>query len=142
MEDIYFLTKERFGLDDVVPNEMAPLTLAYIGDAVYEVVIRNIVISKGNKAIEKIHKKSVSYVNAKRQADIIDALKESLSDEEMSIYKRGKNAKTASSAKNASLKDYHKATGFEALIGYLYLMGQTERMLELIKKGIELTSDK
>ena len=115
----------------------SPLTLAYIGDAVYELVIRTIVVERANRAVNELHKRSVKYVKAEVQAVIIQSLLEELSQEELAVYKRGRNAKSHTSAKNASIQEYRKATGFEALIGYLYLTGQSNRMLYLIKTGIE-----
>lgn len=117
----------------------SPLTLAYIGDGIYELVIRSLVVEKANRPANELHKTTVQYVNAGIQAAMILALAEELTQEETEVYKRGKNAKTYSVAKNASRSDYHKATGFEALIGYLYLTQQTTRMLYLIRRGLELT---
>lgn len=136
--DFLELTNDTFGLAKINPDEAAPLVLAYIGDAVYEVIVRTIIISKGNRPVEKIHKDTISFVNAGTQARLIEALIDELTDTEASVYRRGKNAKSNTSAKNASLKDYHKATGFEALIGYLYLKGQNERAMELLEKGFGL----
>ena len=129
--------KEEYDLSDVEPEEVSPLILAYIGDAVYETVIRTIVISKGNRQMSKVHKDSTNLVNAKAQADMIDAIMDSLTEEELSIYKRGRNQKSETKAKNASVSDYRKATGFEALIGYLFLAKRSPRMLELIRKGLK-----
>lgn len=119
------------------PAETGPLILAYVGDAIYEVVIRQIVASKGNRSTEKLHKEATKLVQAKTQALFADLLEEVLTEEELSIYKRGRNAKSGSSAKNASIGDYRKATGFEALMGYLYLSDRGARMLELIKIAID-----
>lgn len=129
------LIKREFNCEDLVPNEVSPLILAYIGDAFYEMVVRTIEISKGNRQVNKLHKDSVKLVNAGTQASLADVLQEVMTDEELSIYKRGRNAKANTSAKNASIGDYRKATGFEALIGYLYLAGREERAIELIKTG-------
>ncbi len=115
----------------------SPLTLAYIGDAVYDLVIRTVVVERANRAANELHKRTVKYVNAGVQAAMIEALIEELTEDERAVYKRGRNAKTHTSAKNASIQDYRKATGFEALMGFLYLTGQTERMLYLIKEGIK-----
>lgn len=119
----------------------SPLTLAFLGDAVYEVIVRTIVVSDGNQQVNKLHKKSSMLVKAETQAKMIKVLMDGLSEEELAYYKRGRNAKSYTSAKNASIGDYRMATGFEALMGYLYLSNNTERMLELIKKGIELIGD-
>ena len=116
----------------------SPLTLAYIGDAVYELVIRSVVVKRANRSANDLHKMSVKYVKAEAQAKMIEALLEVLSEDELAVYKRGRNAKSYTMAKNASMSDYRKATGFEALMGFLYLSGQTDRMLDLIKQGIGL----
>ena len=115
----------------------SPLTLAYIGDAVYEVIVRTVVVERANRPANALHHITVKYVSAGAQARIIQALTEELTEEEEIIYRRGKNSKPHTTAKNASLSDYLKATGFEALIGYLYLTGQMSRALELVKLGIE-----
>ena len=133
---LYKEIKEQYNLPDINPAELAPLILAHIGDAIYEVVVRNVTLSKGNRPIEKVHKEAISYVNAKAQAEAADILLPLLTEEETDIYKRGRNAKAYTKAKNASIGDYRKATGFEALMGYLYLKGETDRMLELIQAGV------
>ncbi len=117
----------------------SPLTLAYIGDAVYDLIIRSVVVERANRSANDLHKKTVRYVKAETQAAMIMALQEELTEEEVAVYKRGRNAKSHTMAKNASMSDYRKATGFEALMGYLYLTNQTDRFLYLVKKGIELT---
>ena len=116
----------------------SPLTLAYIGDAIYDLVIRSVVVERANRSANDLHKKTIRYVKAETQAKMILALSEELTLEEEAIYKRGRNAKSHTMAKNASMSDYRKATGFEALMGYLYLTNQTGRLLYLVKRGIEL----
>lgn len=135
-----FLSKieQTFDCKKADINTFSPLTLAYIGDAVYDLVIRTVVVERANRSANQLHKTAVTYVKAPTQAAMILALMEELTPEEASVYRRGKNAKPATTAKNATLGDYHKATGFEAVMGYLYLTGQTDRMLYLICKGIEL----
>ena len=128
--------RELFGLKEVDMKAYSPLTLAYIGDAAYELVIRTMVVEKGNRQASQLHRLTTSYVKAQAQAAMIEALEPELSEEELAIYKRGRNAKSYTSAKNASILDYRKATGLEALIGYLYLSGREERVLFLIKEGI------
>ncbi len=130
-----------FELEDQNPRAMSPLNLAFIGDGIFDLVIRTYVVGQANQAVNSLHKKVSGIVKAETQSKIINALQEELSETEMAIYKRGRNAKSYSSAKNASLADYRKATGFEALIGYLYLMDETDRMLNLIKKGLELIGE-
>lgn len=131
--------KEVFACKEVDVRAYSPLTLAYIGDSIYDLVIRTVIVERANKAVNDLHKKATRYVKAEAQAKMIHALQEELSEEEMAVFKRGRNAKSYTSAKNASINDYRIATGFEALMGYLYLMGRTDRMLELIHMGIEKT---
>lgn len=128
--------RELFGLKEVDMKAYSPLTLAYIGDAAYELVIRTMVVEKGNRQASQLHRLTTSYVKAQAQAAMIEALEPELTEEELAIYKRGRNTKSYTSAKNASILDYRKATGLEALIGYLYLSGREERVLFLIKEGI------
>lgn len=131
------LIKERFDCRETDIRAYSPLTLAYIGDVVYDLVIRTVVVERSNRATNELHKKTVLYVKAQTQARMIEALLEQLSQEEEAVYRRGRNAKSYTTAKNASVADYRKATGLEALIGYLYLTEQMERILELVKTGIE-----
>ena len=134
---IEFMTK---GLDlpEIDPKTYSPLGLAYIGDAVYEIAVRTLVISEGNMSVNKYHKKSSSLVKASTQARVYDNIKERLTDEETAVYKRGRNAKSATATKNASIVEYRMATGIEALIGYLYLSGRMARAVELIKIGLDV----
>ena len=120
------------------PNQMQALTLAYIGDAIYEIIIRTIVVGEGNRQVNQLHKKSSNLAKAGTQAEMVLKLQPFLEEEEEQIYKRGRNAKSYTAAKNADIIDYRNATGFEALMGYLYMQGKTERMFELVKKGMEL----
>lgn len=128
--------QELFRMQEVDIKEYSPLALAYIGDAVYELIIRSLVLNEGNRQVQKMHKRTSSMVQASAQARIITALNDRLTEEEHAVYKRGRNAKSLSPAKNQSVSDYHKATGFEALVGYLYLKKEWKRMLELIKAGL------
>ena len=128
--------KREFDCSEADIRTYSPLTLAYIGDAIYDLVIRTIVVERGNKSANNLHKKTVAYVNARVQAKMIDALESELTEEEMAVYHRGRNAKSYTTAKNASVIEYRKATGLEALCGYLYLTGQQERMLQLIREAI------
>ena len=118
----------------------SPLTLAYIGDAIYELVIRSIVVERANRSANDLHKTTVKYVKAPTQANLIQIMldQELLDEEEVNIYKRGRNAKSYTMAKNASMSEYRKATGFEALMGYLYLTDRMDRCLSLIKQTCEL----
>lgn len=128
--------KQNFDCKEVDIRTYSPLTLAYIGDAIYDLVIRTIVVERGNSPANKLHKQTVTYVNARVQAKMIDALESELTEEEMAVYHRGRNAKSYTAAKNASIIEYRKATGLEALCGYLYLQGRQERMLQLIHEAI------
>ena len=129
--------KEIFDCKEQDIRSFSPLTLAYIGDAVYDLVIRTIVVERGNKAANVLHKTTVKYVNAAAQAAIIQAVLDVMTEEELAVYMRGRNAKSNTMAKNASVEDYRKATGMEALIGYLYLSNRFHRVLELVKLGME-----
>ena len=129
--------KKEFQCKEVDVRAYSPLTLAYIGDAVYEMVIRTVMVERANKAANELHKKTVKFVQAGTQAAMIMALQDVLTEDEMAVFKRGRNAKSNTSAKNASITDYRKATGFEALIGFLYLMDDMDRVLFLVKEGIE-----
>ena len=131
--------KRDFDCKEVDIRTYSPLTLAYIGDAIYDLVIRTIVVERGNSTANKLHRKAVAYVNARVQARMIDALESELTEEEEAVYHRGRNAKSYTSAKNASVIEYRKATGMEALCGYLYLQGRQERMLYLIREAIVRT---
>lgn len=128
--------REQFGLGETDLKTYSPLTLAYIGDAIYDLIIRTLIVERGNSQPNKLHKRASTLVKASAQAEMIERLLPVLTEEEMSIYKRGRNAKSYTMAKNATMLDYRKATGFEALMGYLYLKGELERMIDLIKTGL------
>lgn len=130
---------QAFQLEQQDYRTFSALTLAYIGDCVFDLVIRTVVIYHSKKAVNDLHKKAIKFVKAESQALMIQGLldEEILTEEERSVYKRGRNTKSHTSAKNASIAAYRKATGFEALIGYLYVTGQMERILELTKAGLK-----
>lgn len=115
----------------------SPLALAYIGDAVYDLIIRTVVVGRANRPANILHHMTVKYVNAGAQARIMEALMDRLTQEEQSVYRRGKNSKPHTTAKNASGEDYMKATGFEAVLGYLYLSDDMERILWMVQEGIK-----
>lgn len=117
----------------------SPLVLAYIGDGVYDLVIRSMVVGKGNTGVNRLHKRTSGIVKAESQAKMVEALLPDLSQEEKGIYRRGRNAKSPTMAKNATMSDYRKATGFEAVMGYLYLKNEFARMVELIRLGLGRT---
>lgn len=137
-ESVSLLTsiKRSFGLKEVDIRTYSPLTLAYIGDAVYDLVFRTAVVQKGNTSANKLHGQTIQYVKAPAQAVMADVLMEEFTPEEFAVYKRGKNAKPYTMAKNATMAQYKKATGLEALVGYLYLTDQMDRVLALIQIGL------
>lgn len=116
---------------------LSPLQLAYVGDAVYELLVRTYLLNIGLN-VNELHKLTIKYVKAKAQADIVHFIEEALSDEEKSYIKKGRNAKTHSSPKNADILDYKYATGFECLFGYLYLTGQDLRIREIFGQIMSL----
>ncbi|MCR4787392.1 MAG: ribonuclease III [Lachnospiraceae bacterium] len=140
--DFFDELQKEFELSKVDIRTYSPLTLAYIGDSIYDLIVKSVVVGSGNTSNNSLHKKTTKYVSAPAQSEMAKVLEELFSEEEMTIYKRGKNAKPASGAKNASRSDYLKATGFEALLGYLYLSGKTERLFELVKRGMELIDER
>lgn len=137
METCLIRFKEALKLREVDANSYSPLALAYIGDAVYELAIRSLIMNRGNVQVNKMHKKAASLVNAEAQANFYKLLEPDMKPEEIAVYKRGRNAKSFTTAKNATMRDYRMATGFEALIGYLYLTEQFDRMAELLGMGLE-----
>lgn len=128
---------EVFGIKKQDVRAYSPLTLAYIGDAVYEIIIRTIIVERGNAPVNKLHKRSASLVKAPAQAAMMTVIEPMLTEEEAHVFKRGRNAKSYTSAKNASMIDYRIATGFEALVGYLYLSDRYDRIVTLVKAGLE-----
>ena len=129
--------KQEFKCDDVDLRTYSPLTLAFLGDCVFDLIIRTVIVERGNRAPESLHKKKSAVVKAQTQAKMAEAILEELSEEELTVYKRGRNAKSYSVAKNASVSDYRKATGFEALLGYLYLQDKEDRIIELVKTSLQ-----
>ena len=128
--------KTTFKLQDTDIKTYSPLTLAFIGDSIYDLIIRTTVVESGNAPVNKLHKRCSKLVQASAQAELYHQIKDTLSEEETAIYKRGRNAKSFTSAKNAGVVEYRTATGLEALIGYLYLTDQMDRIMELIKPMI------
>lgn len=130
--------KECFACQEVDVRAYSPLTLAFIGDCIFDLIIRTVIVERGNRAPDGLHKSKSKVVKAETQAAMIEALMDELTEDEKGFYRRGRNAKSYTTAKNASIGDYRKATGFEALLGYLYLTDQMSRILELTKKGLAL----
>ena len=136
METNLMQLKELFHLEDQDLRSYSPRTLAYIGDAVYELIIRTVLVKKGNCPVNRLHKKASSLVKAGAQSAIMEVIEEELTPEELSVYRRGRNAHSPTMAKHATMADYRRATGFEALMGYLYLKEDYTRMIELVRRGI------
>ena len=130
--------REQFGLKKKDIRTYSPLTLAYIGDGIFDLIIRTIVVDKGNTSPNELHRHTSSIVKAHTQALMVEALEKELTPEEYVVYRRGRNAKSVTTAKNASVADYRKATGFEALMGYLYLEDKFERAVFLTKRALEI----
>lgn len=116
---------------------LSPLVWAYVGDSVYELFVRTKLTNKSNAKPHKLHIESIKYVKAKAQADILKKINDSLTDEEKDIVRRGRNTENHHVAKNANIADYSQSTGFEALIGYLYLTKQDSRLEEILNMCIE-----
>ena len=127
----------KAGIADCDAKALSPLTLAYVGDCVYELVVRTIVVGTAERTVNTMHKHTCRYVNAAAQRTILESVAEQLTEQEQSVVRRGRNAKSHSVAKNASVSDYRYATGFEALCGYWYLTGQNDRMLTLITEAMK-----
>ena len=114
----------------------SPLSLAFIGDCVYDLIIKSLIIRKGNRPVNAMQKETSRLVQASAQSAMMRVMQEHLTEEEHAVYRRGRNAKSVSPAKNQSITDYRRATGFEALIGYLYLKKNYRRIVDLIKTGL------
>lgn len=135
-KDFIGIIRQVLDVKQVDVMSYSPLTLAYIGDDAYDLVIRTYLLGKGNMPVNKLNRMADGLVRAKAQSDMMDVIEPMLDEEEHAVYKRGRNAKSYTKAKNATVADYRRATGFEALMGYLYLQGRYVRMVELIRAGI------
>ena len=135
------LLHQVFHLKDNDMRSYSPLTLAYIGDGVYELVIRTILVKKGNCPVNQLHRKASSLVKAGTQSSMMEVIEPMLTQEEHSVYKRGRNAHSPTMAKHATMADYRRATGFEALMGWLYLKREWKRMADLVKIGLDHLSE-
>ena len=128
----------QFGLEKVELRTYSPLALAFIGDSLYDVVVKTVIVERGNCQVNKLQNRTAQIVKAVTQAKLYDYLKDGhISEEEEAVMRRGRNEKPYTKAKNASYGEYCKATGLEALVGYLFLKNETQRLVELIKLGIE-----
>ena len=123
----------RFIDKDVSPRQLSPLNLAFVGDCVYEILVRETLVCDANRPVNDLHRESVKYVSAIAQTEAFAKIKDFLTEDETAQFKRGRNAKVGHSPKSATDAEYHTATGVEALFGYLYLNGEAERIKELFK---------
>ena len=121
----------RFTDSDIEAKQLSPLNLAFIGDCIYEILVRETLVAQANRPVNDLHRESVKFVSAKAQTQAYEKIKDLLCEEETAQFKRGRNAKTGHSPKSATGAEYHTATGMEALFGYLYLTEQTDRIKEL-----------
>lgn len=130
------------GMKPVDIKTCSPLALAYIGDCVFDLIIKLMVTGRGNRQVHKLHEETSHYVQASAQSYMMRAMQEQLTVEEHAVYRRGRNARSVSPAKNQSITDYRRATGFEALIGYLYLNGEYERLTKLVSVGLKAMEER
>jgi len=136
-EDIIGKMRGDFDIKPMEVMNLQPLVLAYIGDAVYETYIRTMLVVNKKTNVNTLHKMSVNYVKAKAQSDIVRRIMDKLNPDEQDVVRRGRNAKSVTVPKHAEVTDYRYSTGFEALIGYLYLINQTDRLLEILRLSVE-----
>ena len=115
---------------------MAPLTLAYMGDAIFEIFVREHLIGQAQTSVHDLHRRTISYVNAAAQARMVSALSEHLTPEEADMVRRGRNQKTGTVPKNADPSEYRYATGFETLLGWLYYKNQTDRLMTIMQTAV------
>lgn len=121
-------------------RELSSLTLAFIGDAVFELFVRTKILASGNRPAGELHKIAVGYVKAKAQSDAMHKILDELSEEETDIYKRGRNTNIHTVPKNADMNDYRQATGLEALVGYLYITEKNERLIQILNMCFDAKS--
>lgn len=122
---------------NIKPSDYSPLTLAFVGDGVYDLLVRSYVVNQANRPVGELNKIKVSLVNCKSQAQFAKKLLPILNEKEEAVYKRGRNTATSNTPKNSTVADYHSATGLEALFGYLYITAQNDRINELFNLIIE-----
>ena len=128
--------REVFGLKEANPARIPTLSLAYVGDAVFELVVRTVLLEERSGSNGALFSRSLPYVSAVGQAKMTKAILPLLDEEEAAAFRRGKNGRPEHGAKNASSREYHLATGLEALVGYLYITGRENRLIDLIKTGM------
>lgn len=135
--DLDSYMREVFQMKERDVRSYSSLSLAYIGDCVYDLIIKSLVMNEGNKQVNRLHKETSELVKASTQSFMMRFIQEYLTEEEHAVYRRGRNTRSVSAAKNQSITDYRRATGFEALIGYLYLEKRYDRLIDLVKIGLD-----
>jgi len=136
-EDFLDTISGDFDIKPIEVMNMQPLVLAYIGDAIYEAYVRTMLVVNKKTNVNMLHKMSVKYVKAKAQSDTVKRIMDKLTPDEQDVVRRGRNAKSATVPKHAEVTDYRYSTGYEALIGYLYLMKQKDRLMEILRISVE-----
>lgn len=131
--------EEALGFGEADIGSYSPLVLAYVGDTVFDLMIKSMVVNEGNRQVQKIHERASRYVQASAQSQMMRVIQPLLSEEEHAVFRRGRNTKSVTPAKNQSITDYRRATGFEALVGYLYLKKEYGRLVQLVKIGLDET---
>ncbi len=129
------------GKQQLSPEQYSPLSLAYIGDAIYEIYIRTMIVTRANAPVHLLHEKSSALVRAGKQSEIVGILEPLFTEKERQVYHRGRNAKAYTKAKNAGILEYRRATGLEAVMGYLYLKGDLDRIRELLAAGLGVEAE-
>ena len=142
-ESVDFLAylDEKLKLPEVDLREYSPLVLAYIGDDIFDLIVRTMLVRQKNCQVQKLHRQASLLVKASAQAAMIEKIMPLLTEEEIAVYRRGHNAKPHTKAKNATHSDYHTATGLEALMGYLYLKKDMTRIVDLMQVGLQTEKD-
>ncbi len=135
--DLNAYLNDQFHIEPQDIRTYSPLTMAYIGDAVFDLIVRSILVNRGNTGVNKLHQKASSIVKAPTQAEFVRVLQADFTEIEADWYRRGRNSKPHTKAKNASTMEYLEATGFEAVIGYLYLSNDMDRICYLVNLGLE-----
>ena len=131
--------EQALGFGEADIGSYSPLVLAYVGDTVFDLMIKSMVVNEGNRQVQKIHERASRYVQASAQSQMMRVIQPLLSEEEHAVFRRGRNTKSVTPAKNQSITDYRRATGFEALVGYLYLKKEYGRLVQLVKIGLDET---
>lgn len=142
MSDLYESMIKAFEIEPKQKEQYSPLTLAYIGDCVYELIIRTKLVCAANASVDRLNRMGSAWAKAGTQSAMIEAVMDMLTEDEVAAYKRGRNAHTSNRAKNATAGDYRRATGFESLIGYLYIQREFDRIMEIVKAGFEAVGGK